>query len=125
MHIGTLLIPFGAEASYSYFTPWFPRGGDNAWFTYEIIDQNFGTGGSFVVNTYTKNREDSGSEGTLVMSDSDWGAIGGTNFFHGEANNLRDLVRFKVTIMGGETPTGPEGVIYRILPPTWYDNSAV
>ena len=69
MHIGTLLIIFGPSTQ-EYYTPWFSKGADNAYFTYEIIRQNFGTGGSpspgFSVEVFTKNLEDVGSQGTTV-----------------------------------------------------------
>lgn len=60
MNIGTLLITLAPGTAQEYFTPWFPKGADNAVFTYEIIRQNFGTGGTpgFTVAVYTKNRED-------------------------------------------------------------------
>mgnify|MGYP001262210476 CR=1 FL=1 len=124
MHIGTQLMTFGTS-SQEYFTPWFPRGADNALFTYEIIRKNLGTGsptGAFTVAVYTKNREDVGSQGTAVSGG--WGQYTGTDFYEFRAENLRELVRFKVTLQGGGTPpTGQEGVVYRFLPPTWYDKA--
>lgn len=123
MNIGTLLITFGSSTQ-EYFSPWFPKGADNAYFTYEIIRQNFGTGGSpgFSVEVFTKNREDVGSQGTAASVT--FAQIGSTSFYHGPATNLRQLVRFKITVKGGTTaPAGQEGVVYRILPPTWYDKA--
>lgn len=125
MNIGTLLVTFGSSAQ-EYFTPWFPKGADNAWFTYEIIRQNFGTGGSpspgFSVEVFTKNREDVGGQGTAVGVT--FTQLGSTGFYHGQATNLRQLVRFKITVKGGTTPpSGQEGVVHRFLPPTWYDKA--
>ena len=34
-----------------------------------------------------------------------------------------ELVRFRITLTPGTDPTGPEGVCYRFLPPTWYDKA--
>jgi hypothetical protein len=126
MNIGTLVVTFGSSSSQDYYTPWFPKGADNAHFTYEIIRQNFGTGGTpspgFSVEVFTKNREDVGSQGTTVSGS--WTNFTGTSFYDFEATNLRELVRFKITVKGGTTPpTGQEGVVYRILPPTWYDKA--
>jgi hypothetical protein len=126
MNIGTLLMTFGSTA-HEYYTPWFPKGADNAYFTYEIIRQNFGTGGSpgFTVEVFTKNREDVGSQGdpnTAVTGS--WTNLTGTIFYEFKAESLKQLVRFKITVKGGTTPpAGQEGVVYRILPPTWYDKA--
>lgn len=125
MHIGTLLMTFGSSA-HEYYTPWFSKGADNGYFTYEIIRQNFGTGGTpspgFSVEVYTKNVEDVGSQGTAVSGS--WTNLTGTSFYQFQATNLRQLVRFKITVKGGTTPpTGQEGVVYRFLPPTWYDKA--
>ncbi|MFN6146388.1 MAG: hypothetical protein ACK5AL_08520 [Planctomycetota bacterium] len=118
MNIGTQLMVIGTGAK-SYDTPWFPKGADNAYFTYEIIHQNFGSGGSISVTAYTKNREDAGSEGTSFS----FTQIGSTAFWHAPCTNWKQLVRFKITVTPGTSPTGPEGVCYRILPPTWYDKA--
>lgn len=120
MNIGTLLVTLGAS-SQEYYTPWFPKGADNAYFTYEIIRQNFGGGGAFIVEVFTKNREDIGSQGTTVSGS--WSNLTGTSFYHFPAANLRQLVRFKITLNPGSSPSGQEGVVYRILPPTWYDTA--
>jgi hypothetical protein len=123
MNIGTLLMTFGSTA-HEYYTPWFPKGADNAYFTYEIIRQNFGTGGTpgFTVEVFTKNLEDVGSQGTAASVT--FSNLTGTSFYHGPATSLRQLVRLKITVKGGTTPpTGQEGVVYRILPPTRYDKA--
>lgn len=119
MNIGTQLMVIGTGAK-SYDTPWFDKGADNAYFTYEIIHQNFGSGGSISVTVYTKNREDAGSESATTFS---FTQIGSTAFYHAACTNLKQLVRFKITVTPGSSPTGPEGVCYRILPPTWYDKA--
>jgi len=121
MNIGTQLMVIGTVAK-SYDTPWFPKGADNAYFTYEIIHQNFGSGGSISVTVYTKNREDAGSESVTPFTFS-FTQIGSTAFYHAACANLKQLVRFKITVTPGTSPTGPEGVVYRFLPPTWYDKA--
>jgi len=122
MNIGTFLPAFG-NSTIEYFTPWFPKGSDNAWFTYEIIRDNLGTGDSpaFTVEAYTKNREDVGSQGTAASVT--FSELGSTKVYHGyNTATLRQLVRFKISIKGGSTPpSGAQGVVYRVLPPTWYD----
>ncbi|HHH28829.1 MAG TPA: hypothetical protein ENK57_10865 [Polyangiaceae bacterium] len=123
MHIGALLITLaGDEGPEEYYTPWFPKGADNAVFTYEIIRQNFGASGSIQVEVFTKNREDIGSSGTSKGTIST--NFSGTTFYEHDVTDLRELVRFKITLTTGSSkPTGQEGVVYRILPPTWYDKA--
>ncbi|MDP3209429.1 MAG: hypothetical protein Q8M65_09805 [Rhodoglobus sp.] len=116
MNIGTQLIAIGTDPR-TYYTPWFPKGADDARFTYELIHSNFGTGGTFVVTVVTKNREDAGSEGGTPVTFSQ---IGSTGFFEASASNLKQLVRFKMVLTPGDEPEGPGGVCYRILPPTWF-----
>jgi hypothetical protein len=122
MHIGTLLMTLGGGSTEEYYTPWFPKGADNAVFTYEIIRQNFGAGGSFQVEVFTKNREDIGSNGTSKGAIST--NFSGTTFYEHDVADLKELVRFKIKLIPGSSePTGQAGVVYRILPPTWYDKA--
>lgn len=119
MHIGTQLMTLSTGAK-SYYTPWLPKGADNAYFTYELIHQFLASGGTFVVTGYTKNREEPGSEGTSFA----FSQIGSTAFYEASPTNLKQLVRFKVTITpGGSASDGAQGVTYRLLPPTWYDKA--
>ena len=124
MHIGTLLMTLESGAK-SYYTPWFPKGADNAHFTYEVIQKFLATGGSpgFTVTGYTKNREDAGSEGDGADSFT-FTQIGSTSFYEAPATDLKQLVRFKITITPGTDVTVyAQGVVYRFLPPTWYDKA--
>ena len=124
MFTGTQLLCLGTGAK-TYDTPWFPASAENAYFTYEIIQSNFGTGspaGSLVIKVYTKNREDSGSEGP--GSPYTFSQIGSTAFYEAHCTGLLELVRFEIILTAGATPpTGQEGVCYRILAPTWYDSA--
>ena len=121
MHIGPTLVTLETGAKH-YYTPWFPRGGDNAYFTYEVIQKFLATGGSpgFTVTVYTKNVEDPGSEGTSFT----FTQIGSTAFYEAACANLKQLVRFKITIAPGTDLTiYAQGVTYRFLPPTWCDKA--
>lgn len=80
----------------------------------------FGSGGLFKIDVFTKNREDVGSNGTSKGTIST--NFSGTTFYEGTYTDLKQLIRFKVTVTAGSSkPTGQEGIVYRILPPTWYD----
>jgi hypothetical protein len=50
-----------------YYSPWFPRGADNAVFMAEILKDTF-TGNSMEITVYTKNAEDEGSGATPGVS---------------------------------------------------------
>lgn len=120
MHIGTEIMAIGTGARV-YYTPWFPKGADNAIFIYEIIHKSLagsGSAGSFTVTGYTKNLEDAGSEGTSFSFSSL-----GSDFYSANPTNLKQLVRLKITLTPNGTVTEPNGVCYRFLPPTWYDKA--
>lgn len=121
MILGIQQMVVGTTAK-SYYTPWFPKAADNAYFTWEIVHQNFGSGGGITVTAYTKNPEDVGSEGEVTSFPINV-QIGSSGFYEKKCENLRRLVRFKITITPGTSPSGPEGVCFRILAPTWYDTA--
>lgn len=98
----------------TYYTPWFPKAADNAIFTMEkILDTISGT--AVAVTVYTKNREDEGSApGSLVATFS---TLSG-NILEAKCTGLKDMVRFRITFTAA---SAGQGLIYRFLPPTWYD----
>ena len=115
MYIGDLIPASVGQGSTTLFTPWLPRQADNAVFSYEVIDSMGGT--SLTVQVYHKNREDPG-EGTPIdgVGSPDWTASG--SIYTGTFNGLKEIVRFAVT-----TNASGLGVCYRILPPTWYNDT--
>jgi hypothetical protein len=122
MNIGTQLMVIGSGAK-TYYTPWFPKGADNAHFTCEIIHQNLGTsGGTVTITVYNKNREDAGIESQSPFTFS-FSQLGTTGFYEAACANLKQLVRFKITVTPGTGTSDPQGVCYRFLPPTWYDKA--
>lgn len=116
MHIGTSLMAMGSTSAKTYYTPWFPRGAENAVFTYELI-QALPVGGTFAVTALHKNREDQGAEGTTLVASGSFSQIGSSGLYHGVGTGIKELVRFKLVV----TPAGTgDGLVYRFLPPTWY-----
>lgn len=113
MWMNTQIIAFDT-ASNVYYTPWFPRGADNAVFALELIKNTLA---SFAVNVRTKNREDEGS--APGSSAGTFTQLSG-NFLQVNCTGLKELVRFEITTRGG---AAGDGVIYRFLPPTWYDTA--
>ncbi|MBZ0150269.1 MAG: hypothetical protein K8J09_01965 [Planctomycetes bacterium] len=102
-------------ASVTYYTPWFPRGAENAAFSLEKVADTIGNGG-VTFGVVTKNREDEGSGGTSAGSFS---SVSG-GFYEATCTGLSELVRFTITFRA--TAVG-QGVIFRFLPPTWYDKA--
>ncbi|MFO1052739.1 MAG: hypothetical protein U1F36_11040 [Planctomycetota bacterium] len=98
----------------TFYTPWFPKGEDNAVFTLEKVLDTINGGATFTV--LTKNREAEGSEGTSAGSFSALTAP----FYEAKCTDLEDLVRFKVTFTAS---AAGQGVIFRFLQPTWYDTA--
>lgn len=121
MNIGTQLMVMGTGIK-SYYTPWFPKGADNALFTCEIVHQHFGAGGGVSMTVHTKNREDGGNEGSPASIVA-FAPIAATGFQEAACTNLKQLVRFKITVTPGTGSSDPQGVCYRFLPPTWYDKA--
>ena len=82
------------------------------WFVGLSIDEPV-----WVPTVFTKNREDEGSApGSAVGA---FTTLSGA-FLEANCTGLKDLVRFAITFEAG---AAGEGVIYRFLPPTWYDTA--
>jgi len=107
---------FGATEGTKVYSPWFPRQGDNAIMTLEVVAVS---GATIKVEVLTKNSEDAG-DGTIVTgvtgdaditastvgrSDGEWDQV------------LEELVRYKFTV----TNTTEKWVLFRMLPPVWFD----
>jgi hypothetical protein len=107
----------------TYYTPWFERQADNANFSMELVVNSIPSSpGPFTVTVWTKNREDEGSSpGTAVgtFSSIDGGALG---MFEASCVGLKQLVRFQITFRAG---AASHGVVYRFLPPTWFDTAVI
>ncbi len=113
MNIGALLLA-GMEA----FTEWSSRGGDDAVFTHEVISA-IGASAGVEIEIWTKSTNDTGP-GTKVVDSTAWTLVTGTTFWTVEVNGeLQDLVRFKIKAVNGT------GVLYRILPATWFQRAHV
>lgn len=130
MIIGQLLDG-NEDGSTTYYSPWFPRGGNRAVFACEVIntDQLL----SFAVSVQTKNSESSDKDaGTFVPNNGANNAItlsAGTitTFTVGAAlddtanNGFLELVRFVYTLYD-ETAGSRPWVHFRMLNPIWLTN---
>lgn len=115
MIIGTTLI--AASENREHFTPWFPRGADNAVFAYELIYSDL-SGDPMEVTIYHKDGEDPGSQ--VSTPTGGFAQFGGTDFYQANATGLKELIRFKVTVPQGDPG---QSVVFRFLAPTWYSKA--
>ena len=109
MYIGQYL-PEGADV----FSPWFPREADNAWFTFEAIDEG-GTSPIFTVEVWHKNTDEPGPGEKNTTAT--FGTLSG-DYKHANFTGLREMVRFKFSLTGSSA-----WVIFRMLMPSWYDTA--
>ncbi|MEE9394024.1 MAG: hypothetical protein V3W41_16105 [Planctomycetota bacterium] len=96
------------------FSPWMPRGGDNITFTFEIIDKLLSQ--DFQVQLFEKNSEETG-DGTAVGSEP----LGSQSIgLHAATKTgMKELVRYKYSFKGA---VPGDWVLFRILPPVWFDD---
>lgn len=103
-----------AASAYSVFSPWFPRQSDHAVFTIETVNRN---GGGVNVEIFTKNSETAGNGsnagGTTFSSPT--GA--GERNESGADDDLLEMVRYKFTVTG----SAGDWILFRMLPPVWFD----
>jgi hypothetical protein len=105
---------------HTYYSPWFPKGADNGVFAVEVTgntlpDVPVGT----VFSVLTKNREDEGSAPASAVGSTTL-TSGTPGIYELNCAGLKDLVRFQVAFRAG---SAGQGLICRLLPPTWYDTA--
>lgn len=96
------------------YSPWFPRRGDNARFTLEIVAKSGST--KLTVALYTKTPDASG-DGSTIGSPVDIGSVGRTEF--DSDSEMAQLVRYKFLASSGSTG---DWILFRLLPPVWFDS---
>ena len=103
------------------YSPWFPRGGCSITATLEVVEID-GTDPTINVEVYTKASDDSGA-GTDAEAGRDITRTLGdgpgrtSETWVGKVN---DFVRYKFTI-ANESSEDPGWVLFRMLPPQWFD----
>jgi len=104
-----LLFPGAAGAALSFYSPWFPRQGDN-----------------LRVTVFTKNNEDTGDgsdadAGTSIVASATGRST--AEWTSGTAG-LKELVRYKYSVQS--TGTGAtDWVLFRMLTPVWFNTVKV
>jgi len=104
------------SSAYEIYSPWFPRGGDNAIFTADVIELD---GAAVTIYADTKSSQDDGA-GTPVTSGTSIAAnsVGRTSN-EWDAAEFKDLVRYRFSI-SGDNPGN--WILFRMLPPQWFDD---
>lgn len=127
MILGQLLDGIASTTS-TYFSPWFPRGGNLAKFTCQVFE--FDEIDKFQISVQTKNSEDSDKDATAPQGGSaqnmtltqlaltTWEV--GANLSSANAG-FKELVRFKYEVVSLTASTEP-WVHFRVLNPLWLSN---
>ncbi len=97
-------------------SPWAPRGGDNAIFTYERVV----TVGSptLTVKVLHKNLDEIGNG---VAISGSFAQISGSSFYKLQLGGLKELVRFQYELQGEGGLIG--AALVRMLAPTWFNTA--
>ena len=119
MIIGTFVVAANG-VDRTYYTPWFPRGADNALFAYELFYDDL-SGDPFSVEIEHKDAEDAGS--APGSPSGSFAQLGSTDIYQADATGLKELVRFAVTVP--QYGSAGESVSFRFLSPTWYSTAKV
>lgn len=109
-----LLFPGASGATLSVYGPWFPKRGDSAVFTMEVVQVN---SCKLTVDVFTKNSEDTGDGAAAGGSAITRSTVGRTS---GERTSLKELVRYKFTVTG-QTPATTDWVLLRMVQPAWFN----
>lgn len=101
-------------------TPWMMRVADNAVMTFEIIDKSGGSE-TVTVKLLEKDLEDTGN-GTENTTGTNWNPNNSNVGFHTRKyTGLKEQIRFEIEV--GAVGENAFGVLYRILPPTWFNTA--
>ena len=106
----------------SVFSPWFPRGGENAIIGLDLIESLAST--TITVEVFTKNSEATGS-GTIISAFT----IGATSTpgittqkcESTKTSGFEEFVRYKFTTAATEGG----GVLFRMIPISWFDDVSI
>jgi hypothetical protein len=114
-----LLIAKNQADGYEVYSPWFPKGGDNAEFTIDMVEIDNPNNITFGVEVLTKNSEDTGN-GSVIASVSITTATGLTQFSLTAESTVKELVRYRYA--PDEDSNSPRAWwLFRMLAPVWYD----
>ena len=113
-----------ASSSVEVYSPWFPRGGDSARFTLDVIKSHATSGATitFEVEAWTKNREETGdgADADTSVSISSVSGRTTTEWLSTSSVGFKELVRYRF-ILGNSGKSGTVWILFRMLPPVWFD----
>ena len=107
------------------YSPWFPRGGDHARFTVDVVSMGQSGGGvpEIAVRVWTKNTEETGdgadADATVSIVRT---TVGRTTqeWLSTSTTGLKELVRYKFSV-GNTSDVGTVWALFRMLNPVWFD----
>lgn len=109
------------------FSPWFPRGGDNARFPLDLVEFD-ATGAASMelsVRAFTKNTEDSGDGADADTSTKITAIATGRTTVEWASTSIvgfKELVRYQFTLANVSDEGGEVWSLFRMLPPVWFDD---
>jgi len=112
------------SATTKVYSPWFPRGGDSVIISADLV-AFAGTTPTLTVRLYTRASEAVGDGGTAVTPSPIAGGTivltaagrGSCEYASGASTGLNELVRYGFECSG----SAGDWVLFRVLPPVWYD----
>lgn len=116
------LINAKSSASVVVYSPWFSRQGDYMRATVEVI--NATTNCTLVTTLFSKDSEDpsNGAEVSAGQAISQTGPAAGlttTEWRPSTGTGINELVRYRFTVT--QTGVASEWILFRGLPPVWFD----
>ena len=113
-------VHYSDGANTVLYSPWYPKGGGNARFTLDLVQQQ---DADILVQVCTKTTEETGEGPNLVaMTPSTaTSTMGQTTYKTTGDATILELVRYKFTV--GPPDTETDGyVLFRMLAPVWFDD---
>jgi hypothetical protein len=111
-----------SDETYSVYSPWFPKGGDNAEFAIDMIEIENPVPVDFKVEVLTKNTEDTGNGTAIATPSAITTTTGITKFGLDAESTIKELVRYRYTVYTQDPATLPMAWwLFRMLAPVWYD----
>ncbi len=108
----TLLV---AASTIEVFSPWFPRGGDTVRCVAEALSIAGGSAPELTVEVLTKKSDETGDGTAASGTPISLTAVGRSTIR--EFTGLEDMIRFRFTFESDNVAW----VIFRMLPPCWFD----
>lgn len=108
--------PLAGGGIYQVFSPWIPRGGDNARFTFEVAAIS---NAKLTVYVYHKNAEETGNGAVAAITNFSF--VNTTGIDTKEWLGLKELVRFLLIVECDDEQSEVGWVSFRFLNCVWFE----